>query len=219
VDVGSAAGQEQIVVLIDHAWLGRNLCPEIIGGIHSCIARHFLPASPEGSAHLGAWLNRVIDGFWCDAETAGAKLRAPAVVHALDQDLLLRLGAALRVRMPAIARPPAWLRHQALRRLLDYLRAAEPATFSIAKLCAVAGASQRTLEYAFREAFQMTPAAFLQLWRLGNARTALLAASPTDTSVTHIAVRVGFYQRLFGEPPSETLKRHCPPIPRNLAWT
>jgi AraC-like DNA-binding protein len=77
----------------------------------------------------------------------------------------------------------------------------------------------RSLEYAFRESFDLTPAAFLRLRRLHCARLRLLAADPADMAVTDIAYQEGFYHRgrfaaayaaTFGEPPSQTLRRPCP---------
>jgi AraC-like DNA-binding protein len=221
-DIQVAAGQEEFLILVDQAWLGENLCPELMNGLNSDIVHRFLPASPAGLSHLGGWLSRVIDGFWCDTETIRADRLAPAVVRAMEQDLLLGLTTAVRRSAPRTGKPPAWLRRQALQRSLDWLRAVEPGQFSIGRLCEVAGASQRTLEYTFRDAYQMSPAAFLRLWRLRAVRTALLAASPAVASVTEIAVEAGFYElgrfagayrRLFGERPSETLRRPCPPSP------
>ena len=58
--------------------------------------------------------------------------------------------------------------------------------------------------------------AYLKQKRLEAARRTLLAASPLTTSVTEVATQWGFfhlgrfardYSQLFGELPSETLKR------------
>jgi AraC-like DNA-binding protein len=74
----------------------------------------------------------------------------------------------------------------------------------------------RTLEYAFRETFDLTPLAFVRRRRLQAARRDLWRADPTRTTVTRVALRHGFhhpsrfaayYRRSFGESPSATLSR------------
>jgi AraC-like DNA-binding protein len=84
--------------------------------------------------------------------------------------------------------------------------------------------SQRTLEYAFRDAFGLTPIGYLRLHRFHRARNCLLAARPERESVTNIAYRAGFfelgrfsgtYRSLFGERPSDTLRR-CSPAGQGL---
>jgi methylphosphotriester-DNA--protein-cysteine methyltransferase len=71
------------------------------------------------------------------------------------------------------------------------------------------------LEYAFREQLGATPIRFLKLRRLNRVRRDLLAAAP-GASVTGTALRAGVYdlgrfageyETLFGELPSETLRR------------
>jgi len=86
-------------------------------------------------------------------------------------------------------------------------------------LCEAAGVEQRSLEYAFRDTFDLTPLGFLKLRRLHSARHRLLLAEPADMAVSDIAYHEGFYhlgrfaaayRSSFGEYPSETLQRPCP---------
>jgi AraC-like DNA-binding protein len=128
---------------------------------------------------------------------------------------LLRLAALLRgwgrVRG---ALPESYSRRRAaVRRVEEYLDAYERALPSIADLCAVATASERTLEYAFREQIGMAPARYLRLRRLNAVRRELCATRPGDAKVTEVAMRWGFwqlgrfaaeYRAVFGERPSET---------------
>lgn len=78
------------------------------------------------------------------------------------------------------------------------------------------GVARRTLFRAFREWADMGPHAYLLLVRLHRLRDRLLAGSPADTSVTKLAIELGFnhmgrlsaaYRRHFGEYPKETLAR------------
>ena len=87
---------------------------------------------------------------------------------------------------------------------------------SMVDICAQTGTSARTLQYAFREIMQMTPAAYLRILRLNKVRTALQNAATAATTVTQVATQWGFlhlgefardYLRLFGERPSKVLAR------------
>jgi AraC-like DNA-binding protein len=84
------------------------------------------------------------------------------------------------------------------------------------ELARVAGVSQRSLEYAFRQQLDLTPAAYLRIHRLNAAHRELLSADPAMSTVTGIALRWGFshpgrfsqmHRRLFDEKPSSTLKK------------
>jgi AraC-like DNA-binding protein len=86
----------------------------------------------------------------------------------------------------------------------------------VTDLCKAAGASERSLEYAFKEIMGMTPVAYLTRVRLHRVRQALLAATPGSTTVSAQALNGGFwhfgefsraYRNCFGELPSETLRR------------
>ncbi|MEN8802047.1 MAG: helix-turn-helix domain-containing protein, partial [Thiogranum sp.] len=75
--------------------------------------------------------------------------------------------------------------------------------------------SERTLLYAFRERFGVTPAALIKSRRLAKARSMLRHADSEKATVGDIAALFGFwhlgqfavdYRKTFGERPSETLK-------------
>ncbi|MEO3414139.1 AraC family transcriptional regulator [Roseovarius sp. CAU 1744] len=82
-------------------------------------------------------------------------------------------------------------------------------------IAAAAGVSQRQLQILFRKTTGETPWTRLSNIRLRNARERLVRAGPEDT-VTSIAVGCGIshvgrfskaYKQMFGELPSETLRR------------
>ena len=87
---------------------------------------------------------------------------------------------------------------------------------SVPQLAEAVGASQRTLEYAFREGLGITPLQFMRRCRLNRALRDLRSAAPGSRTVTEIAVKWGFgdlgrfaaeYRRLFGLYPSQTLRQ------------
>jgi len=97
---------------------------------------------------------------------------------------------------------------------------AAPTVLRITALCGLLRVSHSTLEAAFKSVTRLTPQVFLRLRRrlrrLNRARAALLSADPLRERVTDVATQMGFtelgrfavrYRELFGESPSETLRR------------
>ena len=85
--------------------------------------------------------------------------------------------------------------------------------------------SPRVLEIAFRETLNTTPLSYLRWIRMHSVRRDLLEEEPGSAQVKEIAARWGFidpgrfavgYRRLFGESPSETLKRSVVPLSKRL---
>ena len=111
-------------------------------------------------------------------------------------------------------------RSQIVQRAEEYALARNGANLCVSDLCRVAGVSERTLEYAFKEVMALTPVAYLTRLRLHRVRKALLAATPGSTTVSAEALTWGFwhfgefsraYRECFGELPSEKLLRQPEP--------
>jgi AraC family ethanolamine operon transcriptional activator len=151
-------------------------------------------------------------------QRVASALAAPTPLAAARQMAageLLHLAATLRRagnEQPARVESPS-LRRAAVRRVDEYLDAHERELPSLAELCGVAGTSERTLEYAFREQLGIPLVTYRRLRRLNAVRRELRAGEP-ETSVSGVAMRWGFwqlgrfaveYRALFGERPSDTL--------------
>ncbi len=89
------------------------------------------------------------------------------------------------------------------------------ASVSILDLYAIAATSERTLRNASEAIAGESPMAFLRAMRLNQVRRCLLAAT-TPVRITEIGMKYGFlhmpqfskdYRTLFGELPSETIRR------------
>jgi AraC family transcriptional regulator, ethanolamine operon transcriptional activator len=87
---------------------------------------------------------------------------------------------------------------------------------SIGDLCRIARASERTLDYAFRERFGLSPALYMKVQRLNCARRDLCGHQEPSINVADVANKWGFwhlgqfakdYRNLFCELPSATYKR------------
>lgn len=133
----------------------------------------------------------------------------------LEREIPVRLVQLLATR-PA-KKPPLVekFRVRAARKARDYIdsNASEPPT--IETVCRAAGVSWRSLNYAFRDIFGVTPKRYLQATRLDGVRKELHRRGPS-ARISDVANAWGFwhmgqfaadYRRQFGELPSETLQR------------
>lgn len=86
----------------------------------------------------------------------------------------------------------------------------------ISDLCDTALVSERTLRYAFERVVGLSPTRYLFYLRLGSTCRDLLLSCPDKVSVASVALKRGMwdlsrfaggYLRVFGEYPSDTLRR------------
>lgn len=86
----------------------------------------------------------------------------------------------------------------------------------VSDVCVAMGVTQRTLVRAIRAVHGTTPSYRLRTLRLIGARDALMSVKARTETVTDVAMRLGFvqlgrfaadYRDVFGESPSDTLRR------------
>ncbi|MFC4992387.1 helix-turn-helix domain-containing protein [Rubritalea tangerina] len=86
---------------------------------------------------------------------------------------------------------------------------------NLQEMTAVSGVSARTLEYAFREQYQMGPKAYFKRFRLHQVRRELCAMRGERRNISEVASEWGFnhmgqfaadYRKLFLELPSQTVR-------------
>lgn len=139
-----------------------------------------------------------------------ALLSNPAVVASVGDFLL---DSLLRAPNSPDAPVDASAAHWALvQRCVALVNDTQDTAPTVTQLCQHMGVSRRTLQNAFLRVLDMSPLAYVKAVRLKQARQALKHAR----SVTEAATACGFwhfghfahdYQSLFGERPSDTLKR------------
>lgn len=121
------------------------------------------------------------------------------------------------VEAPSAAAPSDKL--QSARRIVLETEAwmdADPTSIpSIASLCRALHISRRTMERAFQDVLNISPARYLRVRALNAAREQLLRRPPVSGLVTRVAIDNGFwhmgrfsqfYRTLFGERPIDTLR-------------
>ncbi len=146
------------------------------------------------------------------AQANPALLSNAAVVATVADFLLDRMQAIGRLSCAVSDTLTQWkLVQQACARVQETLDQAP----TVAQLCVDLGVSRRTLQNGFHQVLDVSPLNYLKAVRLGQARRALKRVG----SVTEAATAFGFwhfghfahdYQAMFGERPSDTLRRHAP---------
>ena len=152
-------------------------------------------------------------------------LDQPQVRRALEQQLIhimvrcLAEGAGVQTTMGAI-------RHEGIMaRFEEYFEANFDCPLYLPEICAAIGVAERTLRASCEEHLGMGRIRFLALRRMHLVQRALSRADPSSATVTRIVTDHGFwelgrfsvaYRALFGETPSETLRRKTKPITTDL---
>jgi AraC family ethanolamine operon transcriptional activator len=210
LDLRIDAGQNHLVVLLDISLLQRVLPSHKATALLRAAAARHIPASTTAIKHLGNWLRQLLE----QAHRNPDMLRHPFQLQTLEEDLLLRLASLLNISAEPAKRAQASIRQQGFRRALELIRGSDCSTLSISQLYDASCVSRRTLEYAFRENFDMAPMDYIRLHRFHAVRRALLIAHNSRATVSAIAGKSGFYElgrfaanykRIFHELPSQTL--------------
>lgn len=107
---------------------------------------------------------------------------------------------------------PSRKRDTALNKAVEIISSLEDSVFSISQLCADTNVSERTLEYAFKERYQVSPSEYIKANRLHKVKNELIISKNNETSITDIAGKYGFwhmgqfakdFKNLFGVVPSQ----------------
>lgn len=103
-----------------------------------------------------------------------------------------------------------------VKRVADYIETYADQPLSVDDLAAYAGVSTRSLFAGFKKYRNTTPMALLRYVRMKRAHAELIAPKTSSVTVTEVALNWGFahlgrftadYRKIFGESPSETLRR------------
>jgi AraC-like DNA-binding protein len=103
-----------------------------------------------------------------------------------------------------------------VRACLDYVDGTESHSPSISELCRASHTSESRLREAFIDVFDLPPTRYFRLRLLSRLREELVVTSPERSTVSFVASRLGItqfgriageYRNVFGELPSQTLRR------------
>jgi AraC-like DNA-binding protein len=149
-------------------------------------------------------------------------LAHPEVARAMEQELVLVMVSCLSDGLEVRNLDSRYRRISIMRRFEEMIEAEQDRPLYVSEICKALGVPARTLQAQCHEKLGMGPHRYLWLRRMNLARRALALADPATKTVTEIATQHGFwefgrfavsYRKLFGEPPSATLRT----APRNVS--
>ena len=123
---------------------------------------------------------------------------------------------AMAAALPRVPRLKVAGARRIMLNAIEFVRRHPAAAPSVSDLCTVCATNERSLRQAFVQTVGMGPRAYLRVRRLHLARRCLQTMRGDDVSVARVATDHGFfdlgrfagdYRQLFGELPSETLRR------------
>jgi AraC-like DNA-binding protein len=148
--------------------------------------------------------------------------------HGLEQQLIeavvngLAKGSVIEAPSDTHNNRDVALRFEAL------LMAAPERAFRMAQICAALGVSEQTLRRSCEEQLGMGSIEYARRRRMELVHRALCCGNPERATITDLARRYGFrglgrfaadYRRVYGEPPSATLRRGLDPgMAHLLRW-
>ncbi len=211
--VGIASEQGQALLMC----IGRNSIEQALANLLGRSPRQPVVFEPEIDLthELGCSLKEFAQFLWQEEDGQTAPLSL--VVEELEQAFLACLVKGLPHNYSEA------LLYQRVGALACYVRKAQAfieanlqADIRVGDVAAAVGVSPRMLEKAFAHHCNCSPMQFLKQLRLHRVREELCHAPP-GTKVMDVLLRYGFvqegkfakaYKEMFGELPSETLKRH-----------
>lgn len=167
-------------------------------------------------AHAMVELRQLYTAVTTLATRSPQVLTVPEVSRALEQSILLKLVGCLGDPEMNEASWAQRCHETVMRRFHNLLEDNPERALYLPEICAAIRVPERTLRVCCQEHLGKSPTQFLLLRRLHQAHQALRSAISGETTVTEIATRFGFwhfgqfagyYQSMFGETPSASLRK------------
>ncbi|MFW2438171.1 MAG: helix-turn-helix domain-containing protein [Arenicellales bacterium] len=172
-----------------------------------------LRCDPEKTAVLRKKLRSISSSLEQIKKTDSCSAIFRELEFSLIQHLLLMISESRPTDKLKISK----IKHARLLRALNYIEANADKPVTVLELAQETGSTVRTLEYIYRDYFNVTPKAFLKSHRMNAVHSELHTALDRKVTIKEIANHWGFwhlsqfavdYRRFFGELPSETVNKH-----------
>lgn len=204
-------GSSSCIVSVASAGTSRSASP--LENMPACGVTEFRSLPPRHTELLSECIDVLESVRHADAP----QLAGTAAERRL-RELLVPVAAALFADSTTLPREPddKAIRRLAVSRACAYIDAHLREPITLTALCEMAGARARTLEYGFREFYEVGPMTYLKSVRLCRVRRDLsnsrLTGGPVAVAArrwcfTHMGQFSRDYRLLFGESPSMTLIR------------
>jgi AraC-like DNA-binding protein len=150
------------------------------------------------------------------AKTSPELFELPEVVRAFEQNSIHLMVRCLSEGTLSTMSSGAQRHELIVKRFEEFLQANPNTPLYLTEICTAVGAAERTVRAACEDQLGMGPIRYLALRRMHLVRRALSRTDSSMATVTQIATDHGFwelgrfsvaYRNLFGESPSDTLRR------------
>lgn len=212
LDVGAESFGSGFAVMIDAACMRERFGSVAgIGELLDNCQRAHLQTSPAYAPRLRSFMR----GLFTMLDIAPATVMRPIVAAVLERDLVPLLAGALG-GAPGGAHHHHNRRVAAVRACERFMQEHVDAPITLYDLSQVTGMQPRSVANAFEAVTGLTPMAYLRARRLSGVRRALQRPEGGNVRIIDVAADWGFwhmghftaaYQSMFGETPSETLRR------------
>lgn len=81
----------------------------------------------------------------------------------------------------------------ALRKAVNIINNEEEGLFSVQQICALTGVSERTLQYAFRAKYKVSPSEYIKAVRLNNVKRELILSKGKNINISSVAGKYCFW--------------------------
>jgi AraC-like DNA-binding protein len=157
----------------------------------------------------------LVSRFLSSAESQPQLVGSPVAVDSFRNELL-EAAKELLTRFQHSPRSNFVRWHDQTKSTIELAASCPDQSLSVSDLARQIDVPERTLRTAFQRCYGLSPIEFLRIHRLHQARRLLSASCPDESTVTQIAFGLGFwdvgrfagaYRQLFGELPSQTLRK------------
>lgn len=165
----------------------------------------------------GTSLLNILNTILLEAEQADSLLNRGVLLQQFQETLIIALLSAQPNSLTSqLQHEGQQVRPFYIKKAVDYIQANLAEVITLTDLVEATGVSLRSLQSGFARYYNLGPNAFIRQRKMSRAREELIAANHIDVTVADVAAKWGFYnpcnftrnyQKLFGENPSETLRR------------
>lgn len=205
-----------------HKWISISVSPAILE--EAGLSRIHIHALRAASTFIRAPHAAIRQLLMAAKDAVDAVQSTPASADAarfcdIERSLLADLISAV-IPNDVVARSPSCRNNsnldRVIRQALEFLRTQDGQDMHVEHLCRAIDVAERSLLRAFHRFFGVGPTQYLKLRRLNKVHRALQARGCEQTTVTDVLTTFGVtelgrfageYKALFGERPSETLKK------------
>lgn len=158
------------------------------------------------SPNFGVNFSTLVE-YFLKLESSNLKLQ-----EKLLNEIVVSLLKYINFQGEKIEKPKLRKRDVALKKAVDYIHGQLLSTPSIPQICAYCNVSERTLEYAFLEKYQVTPSQYIKAVRLNMVKNDLILYKEQPIKISDIAGKFDFwhmgqfakdFKTYFGKLPSQ----------------